>query len=89
MYHSLKHCAALVKRLRYAVIGAFRLPSQATIEQARALQKRFVERHGVLVVANAELAPGQVMRVTPALFNTPKDLNRLVGAIRAERSLFV
>lgn len=76
-------------RDRYAVIGAFRLPGQTTIEQAREVQKRFVERHGVLVVAKAGLASGPVMRVTPALFNTPEDLNRLVGAIRVERSLFV
>jgi selenocysteine lyase/cysteine desulfurase len=61
----------------------------ATIGQARALQKRFVEWHCVLVVANAGLASGLVMRVTPALFNTSEHLDRLVGAIRAERSLFV
>jgi selenocysteine lyase/cysteine desulfurase len=76
-------------RDRYAVIGAFRLPGQTTIEQAREVQKRFVERHGVLVVAKAGLASGPVMRVTPALFNTLEDLNRLVGAIRAERSVFI
>jgi hypothetical protein len=29
------------------------------------------------------------MQVTPALFNTSEDLDCLVGAIRAERTLFV
>ena len=73
---------------RYAVIGAFRLPGQQGIEQARAVQQRFVEKHGVLVVAKAGLASGPVMRVTPALFNTIGDLDRLIAAIRAERRMF-
>lgn len=73
---------------RYAVIGAFRLPGQRSWEQARAAQRRFVEQHRVLVVAKQGLASGPVLRVTPALFNTPAELDRLVAAIRAERRLF-
>lgn len=57
---------------------------QATIEQARALQKRFVERHGVLVVANAGLASGLVMRVTPALEGF--DDEHALAAVRAWRA---
>lgn len=73
---------------RCAVIGAFRLPSQRTWDQARMAQKRFVETHRVLVVAKQGLASGPVMRVTPSLFNTNDELERLVAAIRSERALF-
>lgn len=44
---------------RYAAISAFRLPGQKTLEQAREVQRRFVKRHGVLVVAKAGLAQGR------------------------------
>lgn len=74
---------------RYAVISAFRLPGQKTLEQAREVQKRFVERHGVLVVAKAGLASGPVIRVTPALFNTPAEVDHLIKAIHVERNMFV
>ncbi|MBX7483330.1 aminotransferase class V-fold PLP-dependent enzyme [Qipengyuania qiaonensis] len=75
-------------RDRYAVIGAFRLPGQKNLEQAKRVQSLFAKRHRVLVVAKAGLASGAVMRVTPALFNTEDDLDRLVAAIQAERSMF-
>jgi selenocysteine lyase/cysteine desulfurase len=74
---------------RYAVISAFRLPGQKTLEQAREVQKRFVERHGVLVVAKAGLASGPVIRVTPALFNTAAEVDQLIRAIHIERNIFV
>lgn len=73
---------------RHAVIGAFRLPGQRSWEQARAAQARFVDKHRILVVAKQGLASGPVLRVTPALFNTTAELDRLVAAIQAERSLF-
>lgn len=74
---------------RCAVIGAFRLPGQRTWEQARMAQQRFVDRHRVLVVAKQGLASGPAMRVTPSLFNTKDELERLVTAIRAERAMFI
>lgn len=74
---------------RCAVIGAFRLPGQRTWEQARMAQQRFVDKHRVLVVAKQGLASGPAMRVTPSLFNTKVELERLVTAIRAERAMFI
>lgn len=73
---------------RCAVIGAFRLPGQRTLEQARLAQQRFVEKHRVLVVAKQGLASGPVLRVTPSLFNTRSELGKLVDAVRSERNLF-
>ena len=74
---------------RCAVIGAFRLPGQRTWEQARMAQQRFIEKHRLLVVAKQGLASGPVMRVTPSLFNTNDELERLVAAIRSERAMFI
>lgn len=76
------------ERDNYGAISAFRLPGMTTPEQAKAAQARFIARHRLLVVAKAGLASGPVLRVTPALFNTTAELDRLVAAIRAERGLF-
>jgi selenocysteine lyase/cysteine desulfurase len=72
----------------YGAISAFRLPGMATIEQARRAQQTFVQKHGVLVVAKAGLAAGPGLRVTPALFNTAAEIDRLVAAIQAEKGMF-
>ena len=71
----------------YGAISAFRLPGLKTMEQARHVQARFLAQHRVLVVAKSGLASGPVMRVTPALFNTTTELDRLVAALQAERNL--
>ncbi|WP_145204686.1 aminotransferase class V-fold PLP-dependent enzyme [Sphingobium sp. B2] len=73
----------------YGAISAFRLPGMKTGDQARQAQARFIEKHKLLVVAKAGLASGPVLRVTPALFNTSEELDRLVRAIQAERGLFL
>ena len=68
----------------YGAIGAFRPAGMATPHDARKMQARLLAGHGVLVVAKAGLAAGPVLRVTPALFNTQDELDRLVTAIRSE-----
>ncbi len=73
----------------YGAISAFRLRGLKTMEQARQVQARFLAQHRVLVVAKSGLASGPVMRVTPALFNTTAELDRLVAALQAERNLLV
>jgi selenocysteine lyase/cysteine desulfurase len=72
----------------YGAISAFRLPGMKTLGQTRAAQARFLERHKLLVVAKAGLASGPLLRVTPALFNTTEELDRLVSAIKIERQFF-
>ncbi|MBD8546770.1 hypothetical protein [Sphingomonas sp. CFBP 8760] len=71
-----------------AVIDAFRLPGQKSWDQARAAQQSFLAKHQFLVVAKKGLASGPVLRVTPALFNTSSELDRLVDAIWAEPAMF-
>ncbi len=72
----------------YGAITSFRLAGMRTVAQAKQAQALFVEKHKVLVVAKAGLASGPVLRVTPALFTTTSELDRLVAAIRQERDLF-
>lgn len=72
----------------YGAISAFRLPGTASPDKARAAQALFAEKHRLLVVAKAGLASGAVLRVTPALFNTTQELDRLVAATRQERATF-
>ncbi|EJU12031.1 class V aminotransferase [Sphingomonas sp. LH128] len=73
----------------YGAISAFRLPGMDSPAKAKAAQALFVEKHKLLVVAKAGLASGAGLRVTPALFNTTAELDRLVAAIHQERRAFV
>lgn len=72
----------------YGAISAFRLPGMKTIEDTKRAQTQFLGKHKLLVVAKAGLASGPLLRVTPALFNTTQELDRLVTAIQTERNMF-
>jgi len=72
----------------YAAITSFRLPGMKTITQARQVHSLFLKKYGVMVVARAGLDSGACLRVTPALFNTTDELDRLVAAVAAERGFF-
>mgnify|MGYP002880038509 FL=1 len=72
----------------YGAVSAFRLPGMSGPNDAKKAAKLFLDKYHLLVVAKAGLASGPVLRVTPALFNSSAELDRLVGAIIAERGLF-
>jgi selenocysteine lyase/cysteine desulfurase len=72
----------------YGAISAFRLPGMKTVDDAKRAQARFLGKHKLLVVAKPGLASGPVLRVTPALFNTSQELDRLVTAIKTEQNMF-
>lgn len=72
----------------YGAISAFRLPGMRSNAQSVQAAGRFLERHKLLVVSKAGLHSGPVLRVTPGLFNTTAELDRLLAAIHAERGLF-
>lgn len=73
---------------RHGAVMGFRLPGMTGPDDAKTAAKLFLEKYGLLLVAKAGLASGPVLRVTPALFNTSAELDRLVAAIRAERARF-
>ncbi|EJL24220.1 aminotransferase class V-fold PLP-dependent enzyme [Novosphingobium sp. AP12] len=72
----------------YAAISSFRLPGMRTVEQTKKAQALFLAKYKLMIVAKAGLAGGAVLRVTPGLYNTGADLDRLVGAVRAEYKMF-
>lgn len=72
----------------YGAMTGFRLPGMKSSAQAKQAQALFVQKYKLLVVAKSGLQAGPVLRVTPSLFNTTAQLDRLVGAIKAERNLF-
>ena len=73
---------------RYGAVTGFRLPGMRGPDDAKKAAKLFLDKYRLLIVAKAGLASGPVLRVTPALFNSSAELDRLVAAINAERRLF-
>lgn len=68
----------------YTGITALRLEGRASQADNQGLVQRLRERHGIFTVARGGLASGYSVRVTPALFTRPADVERLVQALRAE-----
>lgn len=69
---------------RYGAVTSFRLPSFADEAQARRFAEILRDRHRILTVARGGIARGAAVRVTPALYTTIDELDRLVAALRAE-----
>lgn len=72
---------------RYGATTSFRLKGMHTFEQAKKVQDVLFAKHDVLTVARKGITNGAAVRVTPALYNTNSELDRLVTAIRQEYRL--
>ena len=68
----------------YAGIAAVRLAGRTNQTDNQGLVQRLREKHGIFTVARGGLASGYSVRVTPAMFTLPADVERLVRALRAE-----
>jgi selenocysteine lyase/cysteine desulfurase len=70
-----------------AGITSFRLRDRRDGAANRAIANELLDAHGIFVVARSGLAPGDCVRVTPSLYNTPADCDRLADALKtmAER----
>lgn len=68
-------------RLVGAITG-FRLHGRGTREANQAVARTLLEEFGLFTVWRSGLAKGDCVRVTPALYNTPADADRLVEALR-------
>lgn len=66
----------------YGAITSFRQRGLTRWEDYQALQARLLKEHRLLIVARRGLDGGPVMRVTPSLFNSFAELDRLVAALR-------
>lgn len=64
-------------------ITSFRLHGQGGTDANRAVVQRLLDEFGIFTVARNGIAGGDCVRVTPALYNLPPDLDRLVEALRA------
>ncbi len=73
---------------RYAAVTSFRLPAMRDYAVAQQFSRMLVEKHRILTVARRGIAKGSAVRVTPALYNTHAELDRLVAAVRIESRAF-
>lgn len=67
----------------YGAVTSFRLRGKTSFEENVGLASRLMEQYGIFTVARNGPAGGSCIRVTPALFTSSADLDRLVRAIRA------
>ncbi len=69
-----------------AAITSFRLHGRTGKEENQAIVRELFEQHRLFTVWRTGLARGDCVRVTPALYNTPADAERLAAALRAMAS---
>jgi len=74
---------------RYGATTSFRLKGMKTFEQAKKIQDLFVTKYNILTVARKGITKGAAVRVTPALYNTTGELDRLVDAIQKEHAVLL
>ncbi len=73
---------------RCCAITSFRLRGMHTDADAERVQHVLLNKHNILTVARKGVSKGPVVRVTPALYNTPADCDAFVRALQAEHNLF-
>lgn len=73
---------------RYGATTSFRVKGMKSFEQARQMQEMLRKKYGIVTVARKGIAKGAAVRVTPALYNTEGEVDKLVAAVKAERGMF-
>ncbi|HEY0931106.1 MAG TPA: aminotransferase class V-fold PLP-dependent enzyme [Gemmatimonas sp.] len=63
-------------------ITAFRLNGKGTREANNAIAKTLLDEFGVFTFQRTGIAKGDCVRVTPTLYNTPADADKLAAAIK-------
>ncbi|MDZ4257450.1 MAG: aminotransferase class V-fold PLP-dependent enzyme [Gemmatimonadales bacterium] len=66
-----------------AAITSFRMHGRTTKDENQAIVRELFEQHRLFTVWRTGLARGDCVRVTPALYNTPADAERLAQALTA------
>ncbi len=69
-------------RRMYAALTAFRVEGRAAKVDTVAMTDWLLKKHNIFTVRRGGVARGEVIRVTPALYNTPADSDRLAAALR-------
>jgi len=70
----------------HGAITSFRFAGVTSVEGNVALAGRLLERHRIFTVHRTGVARGACVRVTPALFSTMDQMDRLAEALRTERT---
>lgn len=63
--------------------GAFRIKGKASLDDAKALQKRLENEFNVFTVVRVGLASGCCIRVTPQIFISAEEINHLILALKS------
>lgn len=66
----------------HGAITSLRLRGRTSSEDNRALAQLLLDRHGIFTVHRDGVAKGSCLRITPALFNTMDQMDRVAGALR-------
>lgn len=66
----------------YGAITAFRLTGRTSKADNEAIAQDLMTRHRIFTVARSGMTGGDAVRVTPALYTTADDVDRLVAALR-------
>jgi selenocysteine lyase/cysteine desulfurase len=74
---------------RYGAVTSFRLPRMKDYGEAQAMARLLLDKYRILTVARRGIANGAAVRVTPTLYNTHAELDRLVSALRIESPRFL
>jgi selenocysteine lyase/cysteine desulfurase len=69
---------------RFGAVTSFRVKGMTRFEDAKRFQDLLFKKYGLLTVARTGMKGGPSIRVTPALYNTSRDLDKLVAALRQE-----
>lgn len=72
----------------YAALTSFRVTGRTTKADTTAIATWLREKHGIFTVRRGGVARGEVVRVTPALYNTPEHCDRLAAALRELVTVF-
>ncbi|MEU9888298.1 aminotransferase class V-fold PLP-dependent enzyme [Sphaerisporangium sp. NPDC051011] len=65
----------------YGAITSFRLRGRTSAADNNAIQAWLLKRHDIFTVRRGGVAAGDCIRVTPALYNSPADCDRLAEAL--------
>lgn len=65
----------------YAALTSFRVEGRTSKQDSTDIAAWLLEKHGIFTVRRGGVAAGEVIRVTPALYNTPEDSDRLARAL--------
>ena len=63
-------------------ITSFRLRGRTTRQDNDNVVQQLLTRHGIFAARRTGIAGGDCVRVTPSLYTTPADVDRLAGALK-------